>query len=191
MIERGTMVRAAKKRALLENEEPNLYDEERDEEQDESEELDLQDEQASHTNGDAPYDYLDTENEDELRKVISEIDDVVEELLDVPEWKVTGPDGKLRVVTVLLRTLTTYERTQFINAMMRANNDISKAYPDLVILSARHPKTKKLIFHKNDRGMLQTKMGRATERIALRASELNGLTEEAVNAMRKNSGRIH
>ena len=186
------MVRAAKKRALLENEEPNLYDEER-EEQDEDTELDPQGEQEAHTNGATPEEiaYLETEDEDELRELISKIDDVVEELLDVPEWKVKGPDGKLRIVTVLLRTLTTYERTMFINAMMKANNDISKAYPDLVILSARHPRTKKLIFHKNDRGMLQTKMGRATERIALRASELNGLTEEAVNAMRKNSGRIH
>ena len=98
----------------------------------------------------------------------------------MPEWKVKGSDGKLKIVEVLLRTLTTYERTSFINAMMKSNNDITKVYPDLVILSARHPKTKKLIFHKNDRGMLRTKMGKATERIALRASELNWLTEEAL-----------
>ncbi len=110
---------------------------------------------------------------------------MVEELLAVPEWKVNG-----KVVEVLLRTLTTFERTSFINAMMKSNNDITKVYPDLVILSARHPKTKKLIFHKNDRGMLQTKMGRATERIALRASEINGLTEEALTEMRKNSRSI-
>ncbi len=182
------MPRAAKKRALLANEEPNLYDEEEAVE-DESEEL--TGDAETHTNGATPEEvaYLETEDEDELRELISKIDDVVEELLDVPEWKVKGLDGKTRIVTVLLRTLTTYERTMFINAMVKANNDISKAYPDLVILSARHPKTKKLIFHKNDRGMLQTKMGRATERIALRASELNGLTQEALNEMRKNSGR--
>ncbi len=179
------MVRAAKKRALLETEEMNLYDEENAEQEDE--ELDTTDEQTGHTNGASPQEaaYLETEDEDELRELISKIDDVVEELLAVPEWKVNG-----KVVTVLLRTLTTFERTSFINAMMRSNNDITKVYPDLVILSARHPKTKKLIFHKNDRGMLQTKMGRATERIALRASELNGLTAEALEEMRKNSGRI-
>jgi len=162
----------------------NLYDEENAQE---DEELDVTDEQEGHTNGSTPQEvaYLETEDEDELRELISKIDDVVEELLAVPEWKVNG-----KVVEVLLRTLTTYERTSFINAMMRNNNDITKAYPDLVILSARHPKTKKLIFHKNDRGMLQTKMGRATERIALRASELNGLTEEALTEMRKNSRSI-
>jgi hypothetical protein len=185
------MPRAARKRALLANEEPNLYDEDAIDEE-ESEELDPTAEQEGHTNGATHEEvaYLETEDEDELRDLISKIDDVVEELLDVPEWKVKGPDGKLRIVTVLLRTLTTYERTMFINAMVKHNNDISKAYPDLVILSARHPKTKKLIFHKNDRGMLQTKMGRATERIALRASELNGLTEEALTEMRKNSRSI-
>jgi hypothetical protein len=177
------MPRAAKKRALLANEEPNLYDEEEAEE-DESEEL--SGDAETHTNGATPEEvaYLETKDENELREIISKIDDVVEELLAVPEWKHNG-----KVVTVLLRTLTTYERTSFINAMMKANNDITKAYPDLVILSARHPVTKEHIFHKNDRGMLQTKMGRATERIALRASEINGLTEEALTEMRKNSGR--
>ncbi len=179
------MVRAAKKRALLETEEMNLYDEENAEQEDEG--LDATGEQEGHTNGSTPQEvaYLETEDEDELRELISKIDDVVEELLAVPEWKVNG-----KVVEVLLRTLTTFERTSFINAMMKSNNDITKVYPDLVILSARHPKTKKLIFHKNDRGMLQTKMGRATERIALRASEINGLTEEALTEMRKNSRSI-
>lgn len=176
------MSRAARKRALLANEEPNLYDEE-EAEQEEDEELDPANEQEGHTNGATPDipEYLETEDEDELRDLISKIDDVVEELLAVPEWKVNG-----KIVTVLLRTLTTYERTNFLKAMIRQNNDIVKAYPDLVILSARHPKTKKLIFHKNDRGMLDNKMGKATERIALRASKLNGLDEDSVNEMKKN-----
>ncbi len=150
------MVRAAKKRALLENEEMNLYDEEN-AESEENEELDSTDEQTGHTNGATPEEaaYLETEDENELREIISKIDDVVEELLAVPEWKHNG-----KVVTVLLRTLTTFERTSFINAMMKSNNDITKVYPDLVILSARHPKTKQHIFHKNDRGMLQGGTGK-------------------------------
>jgi hypothetical protein len=185
-------MRAAKKRALLENEEPNLYDEEAEAEEEANAELVTSQPEEGHTNGTGPtlIEYLETEDEDELRDLISKIDDVVEELLDVPEWKVTGKDGKKRTVQVLLRTLNTFERTSFIKAMMRSNNDIVKVYPDLVILSARHPKTGKLLFHAADRGMLQTKMGRATERIALRASELNGLTEEAINEMRKNSRSI-
>src|SRR6266702_8299190 len=113
------MVRAAKKRALLETEEMNLYDEENAEQEDEG--LDATDEQEGHTNGSTPQEvaYLETEDEDELRELISKIDDVVEELLAVPEWKVKGSDGKLKIVEVLLRTLTTYERTSFINAMMK------------------------------------------------------------------------
>jgi hypothetical protein len=182
-------MRAAKKRALLENEEPNLYDEEAEQEEEEAEnaELDPTNEEEGHTNGSGPTltEYLETEDEAELRELIANIDDVVEELLDVPEWKVKG-----KTVQVLLRTLNTYERTSYLKAMMKSNNDIIKVYPDLVILSARHPKTKKLLFKAADRGMLQTKMGRATERIALRASELNGLTEEAVQEMRKNSRSI-
>jgi len=176
-------MRAARKRALLENEEPNLYDEEEvaAAEDEETEELDPEAEGETHTNGASAYEYLETEDENELRDIISKIDDVIEELLPVPEWKVNG-----KVVTVLLRTLTTFERSSFIKAMMRNNNDVTKFYPDLVILSARHPKTKKLIFHNNDRGMLNTKLGKATERIALRASKLNGLDEESIAAIRKN-----
>jgi hypothetical protein len=181
------MVRAAKRRTLLATEEPNLYDED-EAEAEEDAELDPENEQEAHTNGATPDipEYLETADENELRDIISKIDDVVEELLPVPEWKVPGKDGKPKIVTVLLRTLTTYERTSFIKAMMRSNNDIVKVYPDLVILSARHPVTKERIFHNKDRGMLDGKMGKATERIALRASELNGLTEEAVKEMRKN-----
>jgi hypothetical protein len=75
-------MRAAKKRALLENEEPNLYDEEAEQEEEaENKELDATDEEEGHTNGSGPTltEYLETENEEELRDLISKIDDVVEE----------------------------------------------------------------------------------------------------------------
>lgn len=186
-------MRADKKRrlrALQPNEEPTLYDEEAEEEA-ETEELDTSTEEP-HTNGDTPAEpeYLDTADEDELRAIISNIDDVVEELLPVPEWKVTGKDGRPKIVTVLLRSLNTFERTQFIKAMNRNgadNIDITKMYADLVILSTRHPKTKRLLFKNADRGMLNTKMGAATERIAMRAADISGLSQAALNAMKKKS----
>lgn len=183
-------MRASKKRALLENEEPNLYDQDEAdaEEATEEEGLPEESEEESHANGHVPDELaiLETADEDELRQIISNIDDVVEILLTVPEWKVRGQDGKPRVVQVLLRSLTTFERTSFIKAMQKHDNDVTRMYPDLVILSVRHPTTKRLVFKNADRGMLNLKMGRATERMALRACDMNGLTEEAVKEMRKN-----
>jgi len=183
-------MRAEKKRlrALQAGEEPTLYDQEA--ETEETEELDVNSEEAP-TNGHAPEEpeYLETADEDELRAIISNIDDVVEELLPIPEWKVPGKDGKPKIVTVLIRSLTSFERTQFIKAMNRNgvdNIDFTRMYADLVILSTRHPTTKRLLFKNADRGMLNGKMGAATERIAMRAADISGLSEKALTAMKKN-----
>lgn len=175
-------------RALQAGEELTLYDEEAQEALDE---VDTPDEE-SHTNGDTPSEmaYLDTADEDELRSIISNIDDVVEKLLSIPEWKTKGSDGKDRVVQVMVRSLTSFERTQFIKAMNRngvENIDFTKMYADLVILSARHPKTKRLLFKNADRGMLNTKHGGATERIAMCAADISGLSQKALDSMKKNS----
>ena len=184
-------MRAAKRRlrALQPGEEVTLYDEEG--EGAEDEELSTESDEEQHTNGHTPEEpaFLDTADEDELRSVISNIDDVVEVLLPIPEWKEMGKDGKTRIVQVLIRSLTTFERTQFIKAMNKngvENIDMTKMYADLVILSTRHPKTKRLLFKNADRGMLNTKMGAATERIAMRASDISGLSEGFLKDMRKN-----
>jgi hypothetical protein len=185
-------MRAAKRRlrALQPGEEPNLYDQ--DAEASEDEDLETEDEEESHTNGHTPEEpeFLDTADEDELRTIISNIDDVVEVLLPIPEWKYRDPkDGKIKIVTVMIRSLTSFERTQFIKAMNRNgpnNIDITKMYADLVILSARHPKKKTRLFKDADRGMLNTKHGAATERIAMRASDISGLSEAFLADMRKN-----
>ncbi len=179
-------MRAEKKRlrALQAGEEPTLYDME-----EEDEERDIAYEEP-HTNGAIAQEpeYLETADEDELRAIISNIDDVVEELLPIPEWKVPGKDGKPKIVTVLIRSLTSFERTQFIKAMNRNgvdNIDFTRMYADLVILSTRHPTTKRLLFKNADRGMLNGKMGAATERIAMRAADISGLSEKALDAMKK------
>src|SRR6266568_1017889 len=186
-------MRAAKRRlrALQPGEEANLYDQEADAEASEDEELETSDDEETHTNGHTPEEpaFLDTADEDELRAVISNLDDVVEVLLPIPEWKVRDKDGKTRIVQVLIRSLTTFERTQFIKAMNKngvENIDMTRMYADLVILSTRHPKTKRLLFKNADSGMLNTKMGAATERIAMRASDISKLSQTALDAMRKN-----
>jgi hypothetical protein len=184
-------MRAAKRRlrALQPGEEVTLYDEENEVVEDEELEASKDDEET-HTNGHTPEEpaFLDTADEDELRAVISNLDDVVEVLLPIPEWKVRDKDGKTRIVQVLIRSLTTFERTQFIKAMNKNgvdNIDMTKMYADLVILSTRHPKTKRLLFKNADRGMLNTKMGAATERIAMRATDISGLSQEFLDGLKK------
>jgi hypothetical protein len=161
--------------------EATLYDQEAAEAEDMAEnDLKIEGETEPHTNGASPA-YVETADEDELRSLIFTTSDVVEELLDIPEWKKDG-----RVVQVLVRSLSARERTQYLNAMASGKDfDLTKAYPDLVILSARHPVTKKLLFKPADRNALLQKGGRAIERIAMRAGEISGLSEDAIKEMKK------
>lgn len=158
-----------------------LYDAER-----ASEQGDVSPAQA-HTNGSTPdaVELVETDDEQALRSLIFQTSDVVEKLLTIPEWAVRGPDGKKRIVQVLVRALPARERAQFLQSQ-QARLDFAKAYPDLVILTARHPVTKKLLFKPGDRDELNKKSGRAIERIALCAADISGLSEQALNDMKKN-----
>jgi hypothetical protein len=99
------MARPAKRRAL-DDTDVGLYD------QDELDALDIEaDDGEEHTNGNTPEglsaeraEYLETADEDELREIITNIQDVVEILLPVKEWKTK--EGK--IVTVLLRSMDTF-----------------------------------------------------------------------------------
>jgi len=135
--------------------------------------------------GAADVEYDDTLDESELRSAIFQSSDVIEVIIPVPEWKVTGKDGKPKVVRVLVRALNARERAQFLNAQSSQKFDLVKAYPDLVILTARHPVTKKLLFKAADRDELLKKAGRAVERLALKAGDISGLSEEALEDMKK------
>lgn len=148
--------------------------------EEETEQL-AQEEATPNGNTPAEVEYLDTADEDELRALISNISDVVEELVPIPEWQVNG-----KVVRVLVRALTARERSQFIQNMQKVNFDLVRLYPDLAIMTARHPTTKKLIWKPADRDMLNTKIGRSLERIAMKASDISGLSEDFLNDMKKN-----
>src|SRR5487761_1205151 len=119
--------------AKMNGDAPGLYEQEQ-------AELDVQAEEAELDAIAAPpvedVQYLDTEDEDELRTIISNLDDTVEVMLAIPEWKVTGPDGKDRVVRVIIRSLTGLERSQFLQMMKNTNFDMTKMYTDLAILTA-------------------------------------------------------
>ena len=134
-----------------------------------------------------PVAYVETEDESALRSLIFNTSDVMERVIDIPEWKTSGADGIERIVQVLVRALNAKERAQFLNSQSKNSYDLTKAYPDLVILTARHPVTKKLLFKAADRDALLKKAGRAVERIAMLAGDMSGLSEEALQEMKKNS----
>jgi len=134
-----------------------------------------------------PPDYVETEDEAELRALIEGLDDTYEVLLDIPEWKKRGPDGKERVVQVLVRALTAEERLDYAKLSQQSQFDMKKLFPELAILSARHPKTKKLIWPSAaDRASLLKKHGMAIERIATLAMSISGLSNSSMAGIRKN-----
>lgn len=124
-----------------------------------------------------PVEYLETATESELRSLIFQTSDVVEILIDVPEWKING-----KVVQFLLRALSALERAQYITMMQKSGGDLTKAYPDLIILSCRHPVTKNKVFKPADRGALQTRLGNAIERIAMNVIKISGLDKESLDS---------
>jgi protoporphyrinogen oxidase len=169
------MMRRKKKTTMVQGTpgmEPTLYD------------LEKAEAEEPHTNGATPesnaVEYVETEDEGELRSLISNISDVLEELIDVPEWKVNG-----KVVQILLRALNAREYAQFGDTVSKPNADMANAFADMVIMTARHPKTRKLLFKPADRAMLHQRLGRAVQRIAIRAAELSGVDEKTLNEMKK------
>lgn len=126
-------------------------------------------------------DFLDTLDAKELRTAINNCSDTIEVLLPIPEWRVNG-----KIVRVLVRSMDVEERADFIQAMQKVNFDLKKLYPDLAIISTYHPKTKQRLWSNADRGMLQGKIGRAVERIAMVASDISGLDEKFLNSLKKN-----
>jgi hypothetical protein len=169
------MTRRKKKTTMVQGTpgmEPTLYD------------LEKAEASEPQTNGATPTtperEYVETEDEGELRSLISNISDVLEELIDVPEWKVNG-----KIVQILLRALNAREYAQFGDMVAKPNVDMANAFADMVIMTARHPKTRKLLFKNADRTMLHQRLGRAVQRIAIRAAELSGLDEKTLSEMKK------
>jgi hypothetical protein len=154
--------------------EPTLYD------------LDKAESEEPQTNGatpvpaSPPIEYVETEDEDELRSLICNVSDVLEELIDVPEWKVNG-----KTVQILLRALNAREYAQFADAVSKPNVNMTNTFVDMVIMTARHPKTRKLLFKPADRAMLHQRIGRSVQRIAIRAAELSGVDQQTLDEMKK------
>ena len=113
-----------------------------------------------------------------LRDKILEIKDIQEEEVSIPEWG----------CRVLVRGLTGRQRAIFLQNGIDSKGklDMQKAYPDLVILSARDPETGEPIFGAGDADAVIEKSGAALERIAQVAMRLSGLGPNAVEEAAKN-----
>lgn len=132
------------------------------------------DEETNHTS-----DWIETEDEEQARQLIFETQDILAEVIAVPEW----------AMQVKVIAMTGEERARVMQActnMKTGEVDISKAYPDVVILCAHHVKTGKRIFKPTDRAALLKKAGSALDRIAMKALSLSGMTEEAHQLLTKN-----
>jgi len=113
-----------------------------------------------------------------LREQILEARDIQEELVEVPEWG----------VKILVRGLTGRQRAQLLqNAIDVAGRvDLARVLPELVIYCVYDPETKEQVFKPADRDMLLEKSGTVLERIATTAMRLSGLTQEALEEMKRN-----
>ncbi len=113
-----------------------------------------------------------------LRDKILAIKDIQEELVEIPEWN----------CKVLVRGLTGRQRAIFLQNSIdpKGKLDMQKAYPDLVILSARDPETGEPIFGAGDADAVIEKSGAALERIAQATMRLSGLGPDTVEKAGKN-----
>ena len=113
-----------------------------------------------------------------LRDHILSAPDLEEETVYVPGWD----------CNILVRALTGAERAKFLEQvtapkpgqpMQQARIDWGKYWADLLILSARDPEDKALIFAPTDRDSLLGKNSKNLEVVAEVARRLSGLEDDA------------
>jgi hypothetical protein len=125
-------------------------------------------------------------NETELVDMITNINDCIEEIVKVPEWN---------NAEILVRGMSATERDLFLRRAQYVRERVAKdrnapdtTYAELIVLVARHPVSKKLLFNEAHKGMLMTKSSIALERIAQVALRLSGMTPQFIEELQKNSG---
>jgi hypothetical protein len=116
----------------------------------------------------------------ELKKSILDADDIQSEIVEVPEWN----------VKVEVRGMNGRDRANFLK---RSTNpvdgtlDYDKFYPELLIGTLFDPETGEKVFEGPDRDSLNTKSGKALERLATVAQRLSGLGVVDVEVAKGNS----
>lgn len=105
--------------------------------------------------------------------------DIPEEVVHVPEWD----------TDVLVRGLDGRTRTRLIASAVDGNGqvDITRVYPDLLVLSLYDPETREQVFSLDEVDLLLAKSGSALDRIVTAALTVSGLNAQAVDEAGKDS----
>lgn len=114
-----------------------------------------------------------------LRDQILKAKDINGELMEIKEWG----------VKVEVRTMTTKERARILENAVDPNGKtlISNMYPEIAIACVFDPESGEPVFKSEDKDALLDKSGAILEKIAAKAMQLSGLTEEAGASLGKGS----
>lgn len=115
-----------------------------------------------------------------LRDQILKAKDINGELMEIKEWG----------VKVEVRTMTTKERARILENAVDPNTGktlISNMYPEIAIACVFDPESGEPVFKNEDKDALLDKSGAVLEKIAAKAMQLSGLTEEASASLGKGS----
>lgn len=115
-----------------------------------------------------------------IRDQILAAEDIRKEIVEVPEW------GGIKIE---MRSLTGGDRARILETSVDAlgNVSLTRVYPEMVIASAFDPETGERVFDDSDKDGLMAKNAVAIDRLAVTATRLSGLNEEAVDEAGKNS----
>lgn len=129
--------------------------------------------------------WVETDNERQMRELIFRTDDRPEVIVPVPEWK----------LKILIRSMSGTERSQFLfyqaNLSDKSQDYIKKLYFRIVLLCCYHPKTHKPIFQPTDQdSFMDEKNGAIIEMLAMIGQQLSHLDNSTREAARKNYANI-
>lgn len=115
-----------------------------------------------------------------LRDQIMKAKDISGELMEIKEWG----------VKVEIRTMTARQRATVLENAVDSETgktSISSMYPEIALACVFDPETNEPVFKPEDKDALLEKSGAVLEKIASKAMQLSGLTEEASASLGKGS----
>lgn len=109
-----------------------------------------------------------------IRDQIFASDDILKEIVEIPEW------GGIKIE---VRSLTGADRARILETGVDAAGNVSlqRVYPEMVIASAYDPESGERVFDESDKDGLMSKNALAIDRLAVIATKLSGLQDDAVD----------
>lgn len=124
-----------------------------------------------------------------LKELTANAKDIKSETVAVPEWDLRDGDGNvIQAFVCVVKGLNGSDRADLLQNATMANGrpDYKKLYPLVVQLCTYDPETGMRVFDREDIPMLNEKSGSALDRIATKALELSGLSNESKDVALKN-----